>query len=354
METPLKSEHLAAGAQLIEANGCVLPESFAGFDSEYRAAREGVALLDTNWHAITTLTGPDRVRYLNAIVTNSVQALKHGTGCLALLLSPQGRILVEFEIYDLPEKLLLLSHVSVRERTHAALDKYIIMDDVHLNDETDRMGSIALEGPRAGAIVEQACGVLIENLPEFSIVDTNVVHTPCHLIRRSHFGKPGAEFITRRDRIPSLWRTFESAIRVHDGEPVGMAALNSLRLEAGIPWFPMDFNDTVIPHEAALEATHISFSKGCYTGQEIVERVRSRGHVNRIRVGLKFTTVSPPAIGARLRAGAAEVGVVTSAAMSPAAGSPIGMGYLRKEHATPGADVECEDGLATVTIFPEG
>src|SRR5579863_1710028 len=141
METPLKSEHLAAKAQLIEANGCVLPETFAGFESEYRAAREGVALLDTNWHAITVLTGPDRVRYLNAIVTNSVQALKHGTGCLALLLSPQGRILAEFEIYSLADKLLLLSHASVRERTNAALDKYIIMDDVHLEDATEQMGS---------------------------------------------------------------------------------------------------------------------------------------------------------------------------------------------------------------------
>lgn len=353
METPLKSEHLAAKAELIEADGCVLPESFSGFESEYRAAREGVALLDTNWHAITILAGPDRVRYLNAIVTNSVQALQHGRGCLALLLSAQGRIQAEFEIYSLPEKLLLLSHVSVRERTNQLLDKYIIMDDVQLQDETDHMGSVALEGPHAFSIVEQACGVSLENLPEFSIVDTNVVHTPCHLIRRSHFGKPGAEFITRRDRLLSLWRTFQNAIRVHDGQPVGMAALNSLRLEAGIPWFPADFNDTVIPHEAALESTHISFSKGCYTGQEIVERVRSRGHVNRVRVGLKFTTIEPPKFGARLRAGTSEVGLVTSAAMSPAAGSPIGMGYLRIEQAAPGTDVECEDGLAQVTVFPE-
>ncbi|HTZ99049.1 MAG TPA: aminomethyltransferase family protein [Candidatus Aquilonibacter sp.] len=353
METPLKSEHLAAGAQLAERNGILLPETFAGFDREYRAAREGVALLDTNWHAITLVSGPDRVRYLNAIVTNSVQALKHGMGCLALLLSPQGRILVEFEIYSLADKLLLLSHASVRERTLAALDKYIIMDDVKLEDATDHMGSIALEGPRAGSIVEQACGVSLENLSEFSIVDTNVVHNPCHLIRRSHFGQPGAEFITRRDRLPSLWRSFQSAIEVHDGEPVGMTALNSLRLEAGIPWFPADFNDTVIPHEAALESTHISFSKGCYTGQEIVERVRSRGHVNRVRVGLKFTTIAPPAVGAHLRAGTSDAGIVTSSAMSPAAGSPIGIGYLRKEHAAPGTDVECEDGLAQVTLFPE-
>lgn len=353
METPLKSEHLAAGAQLIEANETVLPETFAGFDREYRAGRDRVALLDTNWHAITALTGPDRVRYLNAIVSNNVQALPHGRGCLALLLSPQGRILAELEIYSLSDKLLVLSHVSVRERTHATMDKYIIMDDVHLEDVTDKMASVALEGPLSGAIVEQACGVAIDTLPEFAIADTSVVHTPCHLIRRSHFGLPGAEFVTRRDRVASLWKTLLGAISVHEGEPMGMGALNSLRLEAGIPWFPMDFNDTVIPHEAAIESTHISFSKGCYTGQEIVERVRSRGHVNRRRVGLKFTTIEPPAVGARMRAGTTDVGIVTSSAMSPRAGTPIGMGYLRNEQAEPGTDVECEDGLATVTVFPE-
>jgi folate-binding protein YgfZ len=132
-----------------------------------------------------------------------------------------------------------------------------------------------------------------------------------------------------------------------------MRALNSLRLEAGIPWFPDDFNDTVIPHEAGLEATHISFTKGCYTGQEIVERVRSRGQVNRRRVGVKFSTAEPPAPLTRLRArdGAAEpkeVGIVTSSAVSPAANAAIGMAYVRREHNTPGTIFDFDGGTATV------
>jgi folate-binding protein YgfZ len=352
MDTPLKSEHQAAGANLAEYSGCLLPESFAGFDSEYHAAREAVALFDTNWHAVTALTGPDRVRYLNAIVTNNIQSLPQGRGLLALLLNPQGRILVEFEVYNLPDKLLLLSHASVRERTHSSLDKYIIMDDVQMLDLTDQMGSIALEGPRTPSIVQQACGVAFENLSEFSILDTSVVHTPCHLLRRSHFGQPGAEFITRRDRLPSLWKTFQGAIRAHGGEPIGMTALDSLRLEAGVPWFPADFNDTVIPHEAGLETTHISFSKGCYTGQEIVERVRSRGHVNRVRAGLKFSASEPPAFGTRLLADGVEIGLVTSASFSPAVGTAIGMGYVRREHAQAGSTLDFDGGQATVETFP--
>jgi folate-binding protein YgfZ len=127
-----------------------------------------------------------------------------------------------------------------------------------------------------------------------------------------------------------------------------MQTLNALRLEAGIPWFPVDFNDSVIPHEAALETTHISFSKGCYTGQEIVERVRSRGHVNRRRTQLKFSTPAPPPGGTKLRANGAEVGYVTSSAFSPSAGAAIGMGYVRREHNTPGSIVEYDGGTATV------
>ena len=353
MQSPLQSEHVAAGAQLAEFHGCTLPVSFSGFESEYRAAREAVALFDTGWHAINALTGPDRVRYLNAIVTNNIQALPHNRGVLSLLLNSQGRILAELEVYALPDKVLLLSHASVRQRTNQTLDKFIIMDDVQLADLTDQMGSIALEGPRTPSIVQQACGVVFENLAEFSIHDTSVIHTPCHLLRRSHFGFPGAEFITRRDRLASLWKTFQTAIRAHGGEPIGMSALNALRLEAGIPWFPDDFNDTVIPHEAALETTHISFSKGCYTGQEIVERVRSRGHVNRLRVGLKFSAPDPPPHGTRLLAGASEIGEVTSSAFSPTFATAIGMGYVRREQSQPGSDVELESGLATVAVFPE-
>jgi folate-binding protein YgfZ len=130
-----------------------------------------------------------------------------------------------------------------------------------------------------------------------------------------------------------------------------MRVLNALRLEAGVAWFPEDFNDTVIPHEAGLETSHISFSKGCYTGQEIVERVRSRGQVNRRLVRLKFSAAEAPSALTRLRtrdAEAKEVGIVTSAAFSPAAGTAIGMAYVRREHNSPGSILDCDGGTAEV------
>jgi folate-binding protein YgfZ len=348
METPLIEAHSVAGARTAEFEGCLLPETFSDFEKEYRAAREAVALFDTNWHVVLALTGRDRVKYMHAITSNDIQKLADGSGTLALLLTPQGRILAELEIYALPEKLLVLSHASQRERTVSTLKKYIIGSQVQIEDLTDKMGSVAVEGPHAAAVIEETCGVKLGDIAEMSIREITVDANSCYLLRRSHFGQPGAELIASRDALPALWNKLLASVRAHDGQPIGMAALNSLRLEAGIPWFPADFNDAMIPHEAALEDTHISFNKGCYTGQEIVERVRSRGHVNRKRVSLQFSTAQPPAPGTKLRAGEAEIGFVTSAAFSPATGVAIGMGYVRREHLAPGTAVDLDSATATV------
>jgi folate-binding protein YgfZ len=348
MDTPLLRHHQAAGARIADFCGVSLPEVFSDWESEWRAGQESVALIDTNWHAITILSGPDRVRYLNAIVTNNIQALAADHGTLALLLSPQGHILAELEVYAQRDRLLLLSYASVRERTNTTLDKYIIMDDVEMEDATDRLGSVTVEGPRAGDVISQATGLSLHDFSDFAGQHVEINGVRCFMARRSHFGKPGIQIMAPTENLAQLWEMLRGSVHAEHGVPIGMKALNALRLEAGVPWFPLDFNDSVIPHEAALESTHLSFTKGCYTGQEIVERVRSRGHVNRRRVRLTFSTPAPPASGTKLRAQGIEVGYVTSAAFSPAAGTAIGMGYLRREQISPGNVVEFDAGTATV------
>jgi folate-binding protein YgfZ len=348
METPLIEMHRAAGARLAEVNGCMLPEGFSEFDKEYRAARETIALFDTNWHAIFTLAGRDRVKYLHAVSSNDIKSLADGQGTLALLLNPQGRILAELAVYALPEKLLVLSHASLREHTLATLKKYIIGSQVVIEDLTDKLASVAVEGPRALEAAQETLGAEVGDLTETSIREIIVYSVPCYVLRRPHFGNPSVELLAQRDVLSALWDKLLTTVRAHGGEPIGMRTLNSLRLEAGMPWFPVDFNDGMIPQEAAIEGTHISFNKGCYTGQEIVERVRSRGHVNRKRLPVKFSTEMAPPSGTKLRAGDTEVGFVTSAAYSPASGRAIGMGYVRREHFAPGSILEFEGGTAEV------
>ena len=348
METPLLEKHHTAKAKLATFHGCVLPELFSTFEDEYRAARESVAIFDTNWHAIIDLSGPDRSRYLNAIVSNDVKNLGEGHGILALLLDPKGHILAELEIYALKNRLLTLSHASLRQRTVETLDKYIIMDDVTLEDGTDKLGSFAIEGPFAAKMLDKAYGIDLEEFAELDIRSVHIDSMPCEVIRRSHFGYIGAEIIAARKSLPQLWDNLLELVRLRGGQPIGMKTLESLRLEAGTPFYPADFNDTVIPHEAAVENTHISFSKGCYTGQEIVERVRSRGQVNRLRVKLKFSTPEPPPFATRLSAEGKEIGIVTSSAFSPKLGTAIGMGYSRREHNAPGAVLDFDGGTAEV------
>lgn len=348
MQTPLREELQAENAHFAEFSGCELPETFSGAEAEYRAARENAAIFDTNWNAIWIAGGRDRIQYFHNVTSNDVKSLAEGGGTLALLLNPQGRILAELEIYVLAEKLLVRAHASLREQTLATLKKYIIGSKVEIDQATERMGSFAIEGPKAPNAVQQFCGVAIDPLPNLGIREISMDGMPCWLLRRSHFGATGAEFIAAREHLPALWRKALGIVRQMGGAAIGMAALNALRLEAGVPWFPVDFNDAMIPHEAALENTHVSFSKGCYTGQEIVERVRSRGHVNRKRVLLKFSGSAPPPSGTKLRVGGAEVGFVTSSAYSPASGSAIGFGYVRREQFAPGSMVEFDGGSAEV------
>ena len=150
----------------------------------------------------------------------------------------------------------------------------------------------------------------------------------------------------------SVWAELAEAARAAGGGPIGWQAINALRIEAGVRWFGYDFDDTVIPHEAGLDQTHISYTKGCYTGQEIVERVRSRGRLNRWLSLLEFSGGEPPEHGTKLMAEGKEWGQVTSSAFSPARKAVIGFAYLRREHNAPGEVLEYSGGTARVLESP--
>jgi aminomethyltransferase len=173
------------------------------------------------------------------------------------------------------------------------------------------------------------------------------------MVRRSPGGISSAEFIVEREKLEPLWNVLLQAGWRHGGGPMGYKALSAQRLVQRVPWFGYDFGEKQIPHEAGLESSHISYTKGCYTGQEIVERVRSRGQVNRRRVELLFAGDGVPESGAELTVDGKAVGYVTRAARSWFPPEVLGMGYLGKEHRSVGAKVQWGDGSATVVEFAE-
>jgi folate-binding protein YgfZ len=350
LDTPLASAHTHAGARMGVWFGCALPDTFGDAAAEFLQARDTVALIDKNYRAYLSFTGPDRVRYLNAVLTNDIKSLSAGQGNVSLLLNPQGHILAEIETYAFADKLFCVSYAMIRERLVEVLDKFIIMDDVTLTDETERFGTLALEGPKAAIVVREVSALDIGTLGELSSTDGAVGAIPCRIVKRSPGGVPGAEFVVEREKLPALWEILLDAARKHGGGPIGYSALSGLRLAQGVPWFGYDFGEKQIPHEAGLQDSHISYTKGCYTGQEIVERVRSRGQVNRQRVRLAFSGEAVPEAGTPLMMEGKEIGFVTRAAKTWDSVPPriLGMGHVRKEANAPGTTLQWAAGTAMV------
>jgi folate-binding protein YgfZ len=357
LETPLAELHRAAGAEFAEFFGVRLPAQFGDPLAEYSAARNGVSLIDTNFRAVFALTGPDRVRYLNAVTSGNIRDLATGQSTPGLLLNAQGHMLAELITLVLEDRLLVLSHAFLRQRTLEILDKFIIMDDATLTDETAQTGTLAIEGRRAPEVLRDVTGIEFAQLAAGAHVAAKLEFgggaIPCRILRHSLFGFSGVELLLPRESLAAAWAALRTAVRAHGGSPIGYHALEMLRLEAGVPWFGADFDEHHIPQEAGVESTHISFTKGCYTGQEIVERVRSRGHVNRRLTGLLFSNAEGPKPGTAVFAvDGTEAGLITSAAFSPWAGKAIGMAYLRREYLEPGTSLQCGTAIAEVMDMP--
>jgi folate-binding protein YgfZ len=356
LESPLLDLHRCAGAEVGEYFGTLLPSRFGDFKTEYAAARDAVALVDTNFRAIFSLSGPDAQRYVNALLTSNVRDLKPGRGAVGLLLTPQGHILAEVETLLLPDRILAISHAMVRERTFATLEKFIIMDDVTLDDATPSTGTLDLVGPRVAALILELCDVNIAELPLLAHAEVTFSSIPCRIVRHELAGNPSAMVMTSLEQLPLLWRKLEAYVRADGGSAIGMEAIDSIRLECGTPWFGHDYDDKNIPHEAGLEQSHISYEKGCYTGQEIVERVRSRGHANRRLTELEFLAPETPPAGTKLlvpgNPTGAEVGHVTSAAFSPMLGQSIGLGYVRREYSAVGTRLDAAGAFLQVILPP--
>ena len=354
-ETPLLDLYRTAGAEVAEYFGTLLPAHFGNFAAEYAAARETVALIDTNFRACFSFSGPDAQRYLNAILTSNVRDLRPGQGAVGLLLTGQGHILAEIETLALTDRLLTIFHAMVRERTFSTFDKFIIMDDVTLEDVTALTGTLDLIGPLAAAVLLEGAGVDIATAPRFAHMDATFESIPCRVVCDTSADFPAATLMASREDLAALWQQLSLRVRAHGGIPAGMEALNSIRLERGIPWFGHDYDDKNIPHEAGVERSHISYEKGCYTGQEIVERVRSRGHVNRRLTELKFLASAAPAPQTKLlvseKGTVSEVGHITSTAFSPLLGHPIGLGYLRREHSAIGTRLDAS-GIPAEVVAP--
>lgn len=300
------------------------------------ALRDGVAVIDLSARGRIRATGEDRKRLLHAMTTNHVQDLEPGQGVYAFFLTAQGKILADALILCREDHLLIDLEPETREKIFEHLDKFIIADDVTLEDVTGATCEIAVEGPKSAEWLASKCAPVPQQEYESAAWGEVLV------VKASVTGQPGYRVIApagERDRL------LEGAV-VSTPEDVEV-----VRLENGRPRFGVDFAETNIAHETGLmHALH--FNKGCYLGQEIVERVRSRGLVQRVLTSLRIRGDAVPAAGEKVMAGDAEAGKITSAAYSDREGAVRALAFVRLQHVQ--ADAALTVGGAEAQIVQYG
>jgi tRNA-modifying protein YgfZ len=284
----------------------------------YEALRTGAAWLDLSTRGKIKLTGEDRARLLHAMTTNHVQQLTPGTGCYAFFLTTQGRILSDVNILCRPDHFLLDLEPETREKIYQHLDHYIIADDVTIEDITAETATIAVEGPKSREVLQSAGAPIPDAEYSSAEWDTRLI------ARLNTTGSPGFFIFAPASEKEKLLSELEAAGAVA-ADP---EAFRTVRLENGRARYGEDLSERFLAQEAN-QPHALHFSKGCYLGQEIVERVRSRGQVHRVLKTLQLDAKEPPAPGTKLEDGTE----ITSAAYSPALDKVVALAYVRTNRA---------------------
>lgn len=323
---------------LFERDGWLLPAHFGDVAREYEAARSAVAILDLSHRGLLQFTGPDRLSFLQGMLSNDLKALRPFDGQYATLLTQQGKVVADVRVLCSLNSFYLDFWEYLKDRIVEHLNRYLIADEVELADRTEEYAILSLQGPRAEGLLRSLSGpVELPVNPQQHAMVTIDESAVC-AVRQSYTGENGYDLIAPRaslakiaDKLAEFGKPFAAAW-------IGEEAHNILRLEAGIPRYGVDFTDDNLLLEVDIEES-VSFTKGCYLGQEVVERIRSRGHVNKKLCGLVLEGDAAAEGGERLYGGEKEVGVVTSSAVSPRLGRPIALGYVNKESWAAGTEL---------------
>ena len=305
---------------------------------DYHVIREGAALGSLSPRVQLAVAGKDRASYLQGLLTNDIVALEPGSGCYAVWLSPQGRMLTDMHVLESGGMILLDVPADTAVATLERLDQFIFSEDVQVGSMADALFGIWVHGRRAAAVLETTLGGAdgLDGWPDYRHAQFAFEGQPVSVVRIDQLGVAGYCAYVERSRASR----FVSALETSGARTVAHAAIEAARIEAGYPLFGVDMTESTIPLEAGIEQRAISFTKGCYVGQEIIIRVLHRGGGRVAKKLVAMRVDGPvPVRGALLFAGDKEVGHVTSAALSPLLGSVV-LGYVRREFADPGTALD--------------
>lgn len=340
----------------VEHHGAKLRAAYAGPALEYAAATRAAGLFDHAYRSMISARGGDRARFIHSMTTNDVQGLAPGHGLYAVLLDVRGHILADLDIYCEEDQLLMAMDLDLVEKALAALGKYNIGGRTALNRLP--LSALAVAGPKSSDVLREALGVTPPAPGQFA----RMTEQGACVIYDYSTGLEGYEIWAAPQELDPM-----RAALVEKGKPCGLLpcgaqTLEILRIEAGIPKYGSELAEDTLPLEAGIEAgarPAISFNKGCYIGQEIVERTRSRGRVNWKLMGLIVESLAAPPPEEKLMKDGTHVGEITSACVSIGLGKTIALAYLRREAAEPGTRLALASGSGAVVaslpfiVWPE-
>jgi folate-binding protein YgfZ len=323
--------------------GAQIPAVFSSVEEEFASLRTGCGALDLGWRAKLVVTGRDRTRWLNGMVSNNIRDLVPRHGVYSFLLNAQGHILGDMYVFNCGESFLIDTDQAQVSNLARLLKKYVIMDQVVLSEAGQTITtSFGIEGPASKQVLVRA-GLEPSELQPLEFEDRIWNGTSVSLVRNLHGGY-------------MVWLPPESAGTIWEAlleagaTPAGAEALEKWRIAAGIPRYSIDIRERDLPQETGQEQA-LNFNKGCYIGQEIVERIRSRGAVHRRFTGFRFEGQVPPSPGTKIVRDGRELGEITSATVLPS-GRAIGLGYLRREAGGPGTMLDIGGAQTTVSPLP--
>jgi folate-binding protein YgfZ len=341
-ELSLHEFHRGLGACFAEVNGMEVADHYGNTLAEHAALRENAGVLDLSFRGRLSLAGADRHRFLNGQVTNNVKDLKTGEGCYAALVTAKGKMVSDLNIYCLADELLLDFEPGFTSAVVQRFEKYIIADDVQILDAAPHYGLLSVQGPKSAEVVNQLG--LSFSLPEkplgfASVNEPTLGEVYC--MNHSRGAVTGFDLFVPIAALAAVADKLIAAAKSVGGRACGWQALETMRIEAGIPRFGADMDETNLAPEAGIEDRAISYSKGCYIGQEVIARIRTYGQVAKALRGLVLADGlrDLPKKGDPLFHGDEEAGYITSALASPTFRRNIALGYVRREWNEPGTEL---------------
>jgi aminomethyltransferase len=322
-----------------------MTEAVTQAHSAYSAVRDGGAgIINLSARGRILVTGSDAVMFLNGLVTNDVKSLVVNAWLPAAFASVQGRLLASVRIVHRTDGFLIDTEAETREKVFKLLERFILAGDFQVQDLTSGTAMLSLQGKGALDLLQSEFG--LEVAPERG----TVLHTPngLDILAATHTGESGFDIVMAADEERE-WReklVTQGAAAVDDGTQ------EVLRIEAGIPRYRIDMDENTVLNETTLDDA-ISFTKGCYTGQEIIIRIKHRGHVAKKLTGLVMDDESDVAQGATvLSEGGDEIGRVTSVCVSPRLARTIALAYVKYDYLAAGTKIKIKDATGTVMSLP--